>query len=538
MSTLARHGTGGDGAAAASSKKPGAAAGSKADAGAWLAVAAGTVGALMATLDVSIVNAALPTIQGEIGASGSEGTWVSTAYLVAEIVMIPLAGWLQKTLGLRSFLLIATSVFTLCSIGCGLATTLPQMIAGRVGQGFSGGALIPTALTIVATRLPPAQRPIGTALFGVTAILGPVVGPVVGGWLTEHISWHYTFFINLPIGAGLLTLVTVGLPAQKMNVSEFRHADLLGIAGLVFGLGALTTLLEEGQRELWFESPLIVGLAIVSAVGFVLLLLGQRMARQPVIRLRILLDRQFAGVFVMSLVVGAGLYGLLFLIPQFLSGVAGYNAEQSGFIAALGGLLSLLLMPTFPLLVSRLDVRIAVATGLLVFGISAMLNADLTAQSSGSDFVAGQLLRGVGMFLSMVFLNQAATAAVGPDHAEDASGLFNAARNLGGSFGLAAIATLLEQRTNLHYTRIAEAMPANSLRVQQALHTMGAERLASEIKRQATAFAFSDLFWLYGLVLMAAIPLVLLMRPLPQSKASTPSKQPKQPKPSGEGGAA
>ncbi|WP_296218641.1 MFS transporter, partial [uncultured Sphingomonas sp.] len=185
---------------------PAAAPPERADMSAWVAVAAGTLGALMATLDISIVNSALPVIQGEIGASGTEGTWVATAYLVAEIVVIPMAAWLQRLLGLRTFLLTAAGLFTLFSVVCGTATTLTMMIIGRVGQGFTGGAMIPTAQTIIAQRLPPRQQPIGIALFGVTAILGPVVGPLVGGWLTENISWHYAFFINVPICAVLVTM--------------------------------------------------------------------------------------------------------------------------------------------------------------------------------------------------------------------------------------------------------------------------------------------------------------------------------------------
>jgi DHA2 family multidrug resistance protein len=189
----------------------------KADLTAWLAVAAGTLGALMATLDISIVNSALPTIQGEIGASGTEGTWVATSYLVAEIVIIPLA-WLQRVLGLRTFLIIAASLFTIFSMLCGMANTLTMMIVGRVGQGFTGGALIPTAQTIIAMRLPLRQQPIGIAAFGVTAIMGPVMGPLIGGWLTENVSWHYAFFLNLPVCAVLLSLLFIGLPHEKSHL--------------------------------------------------------------------------------------------------------------------------------------------------------------------------------------------------------------------------------------------------------------------------------------------------------------------------------
>jgi len=282
------------------------------DGGGWLAVAAGTIGALMATLDTSIVSASLPTIQGEIGASGAEGTWITTAYLVAEIVMIPIAGWLGKIFGLRTFLLLVTVLFTAFSMLCGVSHDLNQMIIGRVGQGFTGGAMIPMALIIVATRLPPSQQPLGIALFGMTAVLGPVLGPVIGGWMTEHISWHYAFFLNLPIGIGLLALLTLGLEGARARWEMFREADVLGILGLALGLGGLTIVLEEGQRELWFESDLILTLALVSALGFGLLAAGQFVSKSPVLHLKILFQRAFGSVFLLS--PGGGgraLWGLL-----------------------------------------------------------------------------------------------------------------------------------------------------------------------------------------------------------------------------------
>ena len=490
--------------------------GEKADFTAWLSVVAGVVGALMATLDVSIVNASLPTVQGEIGASGSEGTWISTAYLVAEIVMIPMAGWLERALGLRTLLLVVTTVFIACSVGCGLSTSLPEMILGRIGQGFSGGALIPTALSIVAKRLPPSQQPIGTALFGMTAIIGPVAGPLLGGWLTENISWHYAFFLNLPIGLGLLALVSIGLPREPSRLGEFRHSDLLGIAGLIFGLGGLTTVLEEGQRERWFESSMIDWLTVMAVTGFGLLFAGQFVARQPVIRLKILLQREFAGVFAMTLVVGAALYGILYLIPQYLAAVPGYNAQQSGYVAALSGVPTILMMATFPFMVKHLDVRIAVALGLLLYSISCFLESGLTPDSAGGDFVTGQLLRGLAMFFSMIFLNQAAASSVDKEYADDASGLFNAARNLGGSMGLAIIATVQDRRETLHFSRLAESLSANAERVQAAVQQQGLGGLNQALTQQATVMTYGDLYWMFGVALAATIPLVLLMRPLRQ----------------------
>ncbi|MBW4331810.1 DHA2 family efflux MFS transporter permease subunit [Stakelama sp. CBK3Z-3] len=497
----------------------------RADTAAWLAVAAGSLGALMATLDISIVNSALPTIQGEIGASGTEGTWIATAYLVAEIIIIPLSAWLERLLGLRTFLLIAVTLFTAFSVMCGLSTNLTMMIIGRAGQGFTGGALIPTAMTIIATRLPPAQQPIGTAAFGVTAIAGPVVGPLVGGALTESISWHYIFFLNLPIGLILLVLLFVGLPHQTAKLGDLLKADWLGIAGLALGLGCLTVVLEEGQREQWFASALIVQLSLLSLFGFLLLFAGQLLTSQPVIRLKLLFDPQFGSVTVMGIALGMVLYGTAFVIPQFLASIADYNALQSGKVVMLSGIPSLLLMPFTPLLIRKVPIRIAVATGLGILAFSCFVDTSLTAQSTGDAFTESQLLRGIGSILGFLFLNQAAIAAVDPKYAGDASGLFNVARNLGGSLALAGIATMQQQRMWLHSRRLEATLNANSTQLQDYIaglaqglgdRTTAIASLAQTIQREALVMTYNDLFWLVGVGILAILPLVFFLRPLPK----------------------
>lgn len=517
-------------AAAAASGKAG---GERADLGAWLAVSAGTVGALMATLDISITNAALPDIQGGIGASGTEGTWVSTAYLVAEIVIIPLTGFMERLFGLRTFLLLAVVLFTLFSMLCGISHDLPTMIFGRVGQGFTGGALIPTAMTIIATRLPPAQQPIGTAAFGATAVLGPVTGPVLGGWLTETYSWHYAFFINLPVGVLMVALLLIGLPHKPANPSVLKHADWLGILGLAMGLGGLTVVLEEGQREQWFGSDMIRKLSVVAAVGFVLLLLGQLVAREPVIKLRLLFKGGFGAVFLMALAVGAMIYGVSYLIPQYLNGTQDYNAFQSGQVVSVSGVPSLFIMPLMPWLMRTVDVRLAVAVGLAILSASCWLDAYMTAEYSGPQFTGGQILRGIGQLSTMLFLNQAAVSATDKEDASDAAGLFNAARNLGGSLALAAISTLQDQRGWLHQRRIESTLHANDVRIQDYLSNSAAmlgggdpvagqarafRALGNDIQLQATVMVFNDLFFLLACATLACIPLVLFLRPLPKGQ--------------------
>lgn len=496
---------------------------------AWLAVIAGAVGSLMATLDISIVNASLPTIQGEIGATSSEATWIATSYLVAEIIIIPLSNWLERVFGLRRFLMIAAILFTLFSVMCGLSNSLTMMIVGRIGQGFTGGAMIPTAMTIIATRLPRHQQPIGTALFGSTVILGPLLGPLIGGWLTEHLSWHYSFFVNVPVSIMLMALLLLGLPHSDPEWDELSDADWMGIAGLTLGLGGLTVVLEEGHRELWFQSSLIWELTGVTVLGFGLLIAGQIFAQRPVIKLSLLFQRQFFAVFVMALVIGVVLYGISFVIPQFLAALAGYNALQAGGVVFLSGVPAMLMMPIVPLLIARLDLRLAVILGFLIMAVSCWFDTSITAASTGEAFTGSQLLRGVGQVLSMMFLNQAAIAAVPPEDAGDASGLFNAARNLGGSIGLALLATLQDNRFEFHRWRLHSTIEANSFAIQDWVHSQAAQfgggpggltaalnSIDATVSQQALAMAYADDFTVMVWAILIVVPLSFLLKPLPK----------------------
>ena len=497
-----------------------------ADATAWVAVAAGALGAMLATLDISIVNSALPVIQGEIGASGTEGTWIATSFLVAEIVVIPLSAWLERLFGLRTLLIIAVSAFTAFSVLCGVATDLTTMIIGRTGQGFTGGVLIPTAMTIVAKRLPPHQQPIGMALFGMTVVLGPVMGPLIGGWLTENLSWHYAFFVNVPVCAILLLLLFIGLPHEKPKWEYLTDADWAGILGLILGLGGLTVVLEEGHREEWFESSLIRWLTVVTIIGFACLIYGQVKARKPVLKLQLLFNRQFASVAIMALALGMVMYGSTYVIPQFLAIISDFNAFQTGLVIFWMGVPAFLLMPVLPLMIRKVDIRIAVGTGMLLMAISCFVSTSLTAESGGAVFTESQLIRGAGMILAMMFLNQATVASVAKEDAGDASGIFNAARNLGGSFALSALASFQDQRIWHHTRRMEETLNANSVSLQTYLDGLARslgdmERamaaLGGTLQREAFIMTYNDVFLVMGLLTLATVPLVLFLKPLPEN---------------------
>jgi DHA2 family multidrug resistance protein len=478
----------------------------------WIAVFAGALGALMATLDISITNSALPQIQGEIGATGTEGTWISTGYLMSEIVMIPLTAWLTRVFGLRAFLLTNTALFTVFSIMCGFSHSLPQMIIGRIGQGFAGGAMIPTAQTIVRTRLPPHQMPIGMTLFGLIVLLGPLLGPVLGGWLAENIDWSWCFFVNVPVGIALVALLYAGLPKSPADWHQFVNADWLGIIGLSAGLSSLTVVLEEGQRDNWFDSRLIVWLTVVAVVGISTVVAAQFMAKRPVVRLGLLANRSYASVIFIVFIVGAAFYCVAYLVPQFLSNIAGYNAEQSGGIMLLSGLPAFLVMP-----------------GLLCFAASCLLDIALTAQSVGHDFYGSQLLRGVGQVLCMMPLNQASMASVSREEAGDAAGLYNMARNLGGSVGLALLGVYIDRRNAFHDAIIRDSVTANSLIGQDHIAASSAGflaqagdkayasmqalgQLAGEMQQQAAVITYSETFHVLAWALLLVMPLALFLR--------------------------
>jgi DHA2 family multidrug resistance protein len=495
---------------------------------AWIAVGGAIFGAFLALLDVAVVNSSLPQIQGEIGATGTEGTWIGTGYIVAEIVMIPLTAWLGRLLGFRNFLVGSAALFALFSVLCGLAGDLTQMIVGRVGQGFVGGALIPASLTIIATRLTPKQRPVGLAIYATVAVTAPVVGPIVGGWLTETAAWQWVFFMNLPIVLVLIALIVLGIDRAPPNWQELTRADWFGMLGLALLLGAGTVILEEGQRENWFESDLIRTLAWLSGIGLVLLLATQFRHPHPVIKLRLLLRPSYAALFLVMALLGTGSFALVYVVPVFLGTVAGYNAQQTGLAIIYTGLAAFLIMPALTLLLGRLDLRLIVATGMAVAAAGSLMNVGLTVDSGGDDFLWSLITNGIGQSMVGLPLSQAATAGLAEEDIPDGTALFNMARNLGGSVGLAMTGVLLDRRVAFHVAQLQQSTSANSPlaqdRIAQITGTFSAggadpavaalqamKLLAGEIQRQALVMSFADGFWLVGVGFLLAIPATLLL---------------------------
>ena len=496
----------------------------------WLATIGAIIGAFTAILDIQITNSSLANIEGAIGASPEQGSWISTAYLMAEIIVIPLTGWLGATFGLRRYLSVNTGLFIGFSIACALSTSLPQLILFRAGQGFTGGVLIPTAITILRTRLPKHQQPIGITIFGLTATFAPAIGPTVGGWLTDNLSWHYIFYLNLIPGPIAAALQLYALEKQKPRWAELKDGDWFGIAAMAIGLSSLTYVLEEGQRKEWFESDVITQGAVLAIVGITLFIARELTAKKPFINLRVLKNRTIGGASVLQMVVGAVSLGSTYVIPLYCAQIQGYNAEQIGYVVMWSGIPQLFVFPLMPFLMRRVDPRLLVAAGTLLFAYSCWLNVNLTHDVGMDQLILPQLLRAAGQPLFAIPLSQLATAGLPPRDTADASALSNMMRNLGGSIGIAALSTVIDRREQFHFSILAEAMTQNATRTQERLamlmagvrnaadpalaKTSALISIATQVRREAYVAAYADAFWIVAVGLVISLAAIgLLKRP-------------------------
>ncbi len=494
----------------------------------WLATIGAILGAFTAILDIQITNSSLADIEGAIGASPDQGSWISTAYLMAEIIVIPLTGWLGSLFGLRRYLSVNTGLFIACSVGCACSTTLPQLILLRAGQGFTGGVLIPTAITILRTRLPKAQQPIGITIFGLTATFAPAIGPTVGGWLTDNLSWHYIFYLNLVPGPIAAAIQLYALPRQASRWGDLAKGDWFGIAAMAIGLSSLTFVLEEGQRREWFESDLITRGALVALVGIAAFIARELTTPTPFINLRVLGNRTVGAASLLQMVVGAVSLGSTYIIPLYCAQIQGYDAEQIGYVVMWSGLPQLLLFPAMPFLMKRVDARLLVTTGTLLFAYSCYLNVNLTHDVGMDQLILPQLLRAAGQPLFSIPLSQLSTAGLPPRDTADASALSNMMRNLGGSCGIATLSTMVDRREHFHFSVLAEAMTRNAVRTQERLAALIAglrgtldpavangralATLAAQVRREATVAAYADAFWVVAVGLVLSLTAVLLLR--------------------------
>ncbi len=488
------------------------------------------LGAFMAVLDIQITNASLKDILGSLGATLDEGSWVSTSYLVAEIIVIPITGWLAEVFSARRYLLVNAALFLVFSVACAWSWDLASLIVFRALQGFTGGVLIPTAFNLVLKLLPPAKRGVGFALFGMTATFAPAIGPTVGGWLTDNYGWPAIFYLNLLPGALLLAAVAWGLEAERPKLALLRRGDWWGIATMAVGLGSLIVFLEEGNRHDWLNSPFILVMGAMAALFLAACLVIEFTRREPFLNLRLLAQRNFGLGSLVGLAFGAGMYGVTYLLPLYLAQVQGYNAQQIGETIMWSGLPQIFMMPLAVLLLRRLDARVVLTLGLALFSGSSFLNAALTNLTAYDQLRVTQVVRALGMPLVIVPVTTLATSRIGPAQSGSASALFNMFRNLGGSIGIALLATQLDLREKLHSFRLGEGVSAWSSATGERLQALaqhfiaqGAEAvtagqqalsaLAAVVRREAYVMAYSDCFYVLGALLLSMVLVVWFSKP-------------------------
>jgi DHA2 family multidrug resistance protein len=509
----------------------------------WLVTVAVMLVASMQVLDTSVTNVALPHMQGSLSASLDEITWVLTSFLAANAVILPATGWLVARLGRRRFFLIATITFMVSSLLSGAAPSLELLVGARLLQGLGGGPLIPLSQAILMEIFPPRQRGTAMAIWGLGVMVSPIVGPTVGGWITDNYSWRWIFYLNLPFGAVALALGSAFLedPPESATARSRPSGSLdgIGLALLVIGIGALQIALDQGQRLDWFDSSAITALVALGSAALVALVWWELTVAHPIVDLRVLANRTFAlGTLLMTLV-GFGLYGSFVLLTFYAEHLLRYDALTAGWVLAPGGIGSLVSLAIGGRLVDRTDPRWLVSTGMAIIAYSLFLMGSL---SLGADFwgvLWPRFVQGFGMGLVFVPLTTMSLAAVAPRDLPTASGIFNVVRNVGGSVGVALTTTWLSRQTQVHVTTLighvtpwSAAASERLARLQDVYLAGGADvetarrqalrHLYEEIQRQASMNAFADDFRALGTLFAVLVPLVWLMR----RPADTPRPQP------------
>jgi DHA2 family multidrug resistance protein len=496
----------------------------------WIAVGGALLGAFLAVLNIQITNASLPYIEGGIGTGGVYGTWVSTAYLIGEIIVIPLTDFLSRVFSLRRYLLVNTALFLLFSVLCAQAHSLSEMIVFRALQGFAGGVLIPLAFTIVMTMLPPSKRTIGLAGFALTATFAPAIGPTIGGYLTDYYGWPWVFYVNLAPGAAMLAALWFALPRSAMQLGLLRRGDWLGIALMAVGLAAFQTVLDDGNVYNWFDSPFITRLSLVAVLALAAFVVVEFVKTEPLIKFRLLGRRNFGLGTLSNVLLGFALYGSAFLLPEYLAVAQGFNAEQIGEVMAWTGLPQLLVIPLVPLLMKRIDARVLVGIGLVVFAASCFMNLWLDQDYAAPQLFWPNVIRALGQAIVMTPISAIAMVGIAPNEAGAASGLFNMVRNLGGAVGTAAIETFFTHREQFHSAmitpRVSLLEPATRDRLADlqryfmahgtpdplaAMHR-AIVAVGQTIRAQATIMGYADSFALIGFVLLTAVLAVAMLR--------------------------
>ncbi|MGE0768998.1 MAG: DHA2 family efflux MFS transporter permease subunit [Hyphomicrobiaceae bacterium] len=489
------------------------------------------LGMFMAILDIQIVSASLSEIQAGLSASADEISWVQTAYLIAEVVMIPLSGFLSRLMSTRLLFTICAAGFTASSALCATATSIDQMIVYRAIQGFIGGGMIPSVFAAAFTLFPPSKRSVVSPLIGLIATLAPTIGPTVGGYLSNAFSWHWLFLVN--IGPGIIVTIAVWnlVDFDRPNWSLFDRFDWVGLVAMAVFLGSIEYVLEEGPRYDWLDDPTIAFLCVTLVVGGLIFFWRVFTAQQPIVDMRAFGNRNFAFGCAFSFVMGIGLYGLTYLYPVYLARVRGYDSLQIGETMFVTGLAMFFTAPIAGRLSQKLDPRVMMMLGFGGFALGTWLASGITSQWDFWELLVPQLLRGCSLMLCMVPINNLSLGTLSGEHVKNAAGLYNLTRNLGGAVGLAVINTILTNRTDLHVERLGESVRWGRPVAEETLAGLtqklsslpdaslaALKRLSGLVHQQALVMAFADVFVVLT-ALFASLTLFAFLMQKPQAAA-------------------
>jgi MFS transporter, DHA2 family, multidrug resistance protein len=483
-------------------------------------------GMFMAILDIQIVSASLSEIQAGLSASSDEVTWVQTAYLVAEVIMIPLSGFLSRAFSTRYVFVASAAGFTLMSFFCASASSINEMIFWRALQGFIGGGMIPTVFASAYTIFPRSKQPLVAPIIGLVATLAPTIGPTVGGYLTDAFSWHWLFLVNIIPGIIVSTASWFLIDFDEPDLSLLKRFDWAGLAGMAVFLGALEYALEEGPSKDWFESAPVTTAIVASAFGAMLFFWRAFRAYQPIVDLSAFRDRNFWTGSLFSFVLGIGLYGLTYIYPVYLASVRGYSSLMIGQTMFVTGVCMFIMAPISGRLMGKVDPRLMIAIGFAGFGLGTLQASYITQDWDFWELLVPQILRGFSLMLCMVPINNLALGTMPPQRIKNASGLFNLTRNLGGAVGLALINTLLDKRMDLHIARLHEAVSwgrrtadETMAQLTAALASRGSDaalaatkQLSLMARRQAEVMALGDVFLALTVIFFALVALAPMMR--------------------------
>ncbi len=483
-------------------------------------------GMFMAILDIQIVSASLTEIQAGLAASSNEITWVQTAYLIAEVIMIPLSGFLSRAVGTRILFASSAAGFAAASLMCGLSTSINEMIIWRAIQGFIGGGMIPTVFASAYIIFPRSRMGLINPLIGLIATLAPTIGPTVGGYLTDTLSWNWLFFINVIPGIAVTIAALTLIDFDKPDFKLLDHFDWWGLLFMAGFLGGLEYVLEEGPRNDWFGDQSVLLLAWISGLSAIAFFSRVLLAKAPIVDLKAFVDRNFALGSLFSFTLGIGLYGLTYLYPLYLAEIRGYDARMIGQTVFVSGLAMFLTAPFAGRLVTKVDPRFMLAFGFLSFAVGSWWMTYLTSDWDFWELLWPQIFRGVGLMCAILPINNVALGTLPPDRLKNASGLYNLTRNLGGAVGLAGLTTILNNRTDLHLERLHEAITFARRPAVETLdqltehfrnfgsdaHAMALKQLMSMIHRQGVVMGFADLFYLLAILFAALAVLALVLK--------------------------